>query len=243
MARDPRKAQKAKERRNKRAKEKQKAAARLKSLSPLAVFNALDGSVVTRCTVHSRMDEDGITNLFVSREFPNGIVVLAVFLVDLKCLGVKNVIFEKTNAGGAAAMARMVYSDGGPPVPITPAEAKKLCLGSVAFAAKYGLPPHPDYAQAVKIFDGIDETTCGTEFTFGKDGQPFYIAGPRDGLTNQRRVIDTLERTAGPGGYDFVIPIDAGLDDELPDDPDDDFDGEEDDDPPEGGWALPPRQW
>ncbi len=234
MARDPRKAQKAKERRNKRAKEKQKVAARRKSLSPLAVFNALDGSVVGRCAVHERMDEDGITNLFVSREFPNGMTVLAVFLVDLKCLGVKDVIFESTNAGGAAEMYRKVYRNSGSPVPVTPAEAKKLCVGAVAFAAKYGLAPHPDYAQAAKIFDGIDESTCATEFTFGKDGKPFYIAGPHDSQVRQKRILDTLERTAGRGGYDFVLPLGGPVGGEF----DDDEEFDDDDVQP-----LPPRTW
>jgi len=232
MARDPRKAQKAKERRNKRAKEKHKAAARLKSTSPLALFDKLDGSVVTRCAVNDFMEEEGITNLYVCREFPNGSAVVVCFLVDLFCLGVKDVMFEKTNVGGAVELYREVYKPSGPPRATTPAEAKKLCLGAVAFAAKYGLPPYPDYAQAVKIFDGIDETTCDTEFTFGKDGKPFYIVGPNDGLTKRQRVIDTLERTAGPGGYDFLFPIDADFDDEF-----------DDDGPPDGDeWTLPPRR-
>lgn len=237
MARDPRKAQKAKERRNKRAKEKHKAAARARSTSPLVLFDKLDGSVVTRCAVNDFMEEEGITNLYVLREFPNGTAVVVVFLVDLFCLGVKDVMFEKTNVGGAAELYREVYKPSGPPRVVTPAEAKKLCLGAVAFAAKYGLPPYPDYTQAVKIFDGIDESACDTEFTFGKDGKPFYIVGPNDNHARRTRILDTLERTAGPGGYDFLIPTDDELeDDEWDDDDLDDLPGDDE---------LPPatRTW
>lgn len=39
---------------------------------------------------------------------------------------------------------------------------------------------------------------------FGRDGKPFYFSGPYD---NPRKVVQTLERTCGPGNYDYVAHL------------------------------------
>ena len=38
----------------------------------------------------------------------------------------------------------------------------------------------------------------------GKNGKPFFVAGPYDNATH---IIKQLEKTAGPGNYDYLIPI------------------------------------
>jgi hypothetical protein len=54
--------------------------------------------------------------------------------------------------------------------------------------------------------------------TFGRDGKPFFMAGPHDNAT---RIIRQLEKTAGPGKYNYIARI-ASSDDDLDDDFDDD---------------------
>ncbi len=40
---------------------------------------------------------------------------------------------------------------------------------------------------------------------FGKDGKPFYIAGPHD---NARFIMSKLKQTAGEGNYHFLVTTD-----------------------------------
>ena len=42
---------------------------------------------------------------------------------------------------------------------------------------------------------------------FGKDGKPFYVAGPYDDERKSASVLSRLKRTIGDGNYDFI----AGL--------------------------------
>ncbi|HCJ33979.1 MAG TPA: helix-turn-helix domain containing protein, partial [Ktedonobacter sp.] len=44
------------------------------------------------------------------------------------------------------------------------------------------------------------------QLTFGKDGKPFFVAGPRD---NAARIVKQLEKTAGPGNFDYVAMLGA----------------------------------
>ena len=42
----------------------------------------------------------------------------------------------------------------------------------------------------------------------GKDGQPFYIAGPNDTNLIINHVLNQLEKTAGEGNFKFLLPAD-----------------------------------
>ena len=40
--------------------------------------------------------------------------------------------------------------------------------------------------------------------TFGRDGKPFFVAGPYD---NAPAIVAKLEATAGPGNYGVMAPL------------------------------------
>jgi hypothetical protein len=97
------------------------------------------------------------------------------------------------------------------PVTLEPAAARKLIEGAVAFARTHGLPPHRDYPKARLIFGDVDPNACGDEFAYGKDGKPFFIAGPHDGLSRCRQIIDTLAANCGPDGFHYILPVSRSM--------------------------------
>ena len=72
-----------------------------------------------------------------------------------------------------------------------PAQAGR---GGVQYARDFGFPPHSDYAQAAQLFGDIDAAACPVRYTYGKDGQPFYMSGPYESPAQSRKIIDTLAR-------------------------------------------------
>jgi hypothetical protein len=44
-------------------------------------------------------------------------------------------------------------------------------------------------------------------FTFGKDGKPFYISGPRDTPERSRAIVDRLMERCGPGRFDYLVVL------------------------------------
>jgi hypothetical protein len=52
-------------------------------------------------------------------------------------------------------------------------------------------------------------------FSFGNDGKPFVMSGPNDSPTRIRRIVDTLAKRAGPGGFDYVVHVADFSDGEL----------------------------
>jgi hypothetical protein len=206
MAQDPRKRQKQKERKAAKRKEKRQALAR--------EFVAGLGNQLSAATkypiLHSRFSDelwsDGMGSVLLSRELPDRSVVVSLFLVDRYCLGVKNAFAE--------VLSRSAYDDkyvqtrrpGSALQDVTPAAVRKFVESSVAYAAELGLQPHPDYHKAKLLFGDIDPSACQDEFEFGKDGKPFYVAGPHETSQRIRQIVYTLTHKFGPDGFHFLIP-------------------------------------
>lgn len=206
MARDPRKHQKRQERRNRREKEKRKERSRALSISfsPISLVEAAGNPPFVFCGINRIAFTEGIGNLLVARALPNGQCVMVLFLVDLYCLGIKDVVIEMVPR---SKLERQVVPDifrNEPAESLSPAEALKLVVGAFEFAARYGLYPRGDFERGLGIFLGVDKAEAQREFEFGKDGKPLYINGPYDSLAFQNRILNTLERTAGRQGYEHV---------------------------------------
>lgn len=169
----------------------------------------------------------GMKTALLARKSPTGRVVAVDFLVDSHCLGVKDVfLFTGSLAEWNSLKERM--SQGPPRVDVPPEYVCKLVRGAVEFARSAGLSPHRDYSKGSAILGDLDPDACLTEFTFGKDGKPLFIAGPYDTPARCERIIGTLRRTVGEGNFDFIMPV---LGHELAgitfDDDDDEFDSDD----------------
>lgn len=226
MAIDPRKRQKQLEK--KAAKRKAVQAARKNEHQGALLFAARQLANVGKypiheCLVPERLFELGIGTVIISRRLLNGDIAASFFLIDVYCLGVKFVFF--------GVMSEIEYqlkvaglSGNEEHVAVDPSCARKLIEEAKAYAKQIGFDPHPDYHSGKKIFGDIEAGACSEEFTFGKDGKPYFISGPRDTLEKCKMIINTLTRKLGPDGFHFIIQgsrkvLERGFggDPELPD--------------------------
>lgn len=251
MALDPRKRQKklAKQRAKRKAKAASQRRAQKGGSFWLHSFAGLEFELASRaplyeCYVADEIfkSDQGIGQVIVSRRSGNQ-VAAGIFLIDAYCLGVKDAFaffkplkdFDDILLG---SMSRSVHLR-----KVEPACAKKLILDAIAYARTLGFEPHKDYKLPSKVLRDIDETACATEFTFGKDGKPFFIAGPHDSPARCKQVIDTLHRRFGAEGYHYLVPLspfeEFSDDDDWEDDDeeweDDDEDVDEDEGEDDGG--------
>jgi hypothetical protein len=164
---------------------------------------------IHECLVPDSLFDIGIGNVIVSRRMPNGFIGAAVFLVDVFCLGIKDVFYDVLSpveydyrvSGLQQETFRAIH----------PTCARKLVEGAEAYARDLGFNPHPDYQRARQIFGDLDATACPTRYVFGRDGKPFFMSGPYDTPARSRRIIDTLTRSCGPEGFHFTVARGAPL--------------------------------
>lgn len=202
-----------KRRQKKLAKKAAKRKAKLASLKPwLSTGGGLSPAQAApyplyECLVPEGLFTLGIGNVILTRSLPNGDFAMAGFLVDVYCLGVKNALYNVVSAQDYAAHLHQFEAHAGRFERVHPSCLRKLVEGAVDYARQLGFAPHPDYAQAAKLFGDIEAAACPVRYAYGKDGKPFYISGPQESPTQSRRIIDTLSRRLGPDGFHFMTAL------------------------------------
>lgn len=164
--------------------------------------------------------EDGMGYVCVSRFKSGGRVETGVFLVDTFCLGVKDALFEHfVSIEEYKEFLEELFAE--EPEAMTPAAARRLVEQAVAYAASLGIAPAADYKKGCRVFGGIRAEDSDEEFTFGKDGKPFFMSGPNDSPARCEKILSLLEAHCGAGNYDYLIGEEMpdsdmdGIDDEI----------------------------
>lgn len=178
----------------------------ISELSPSTQMRRSVDAPIYECLVPEELFDKGIGSVVFSRELPNGDIAAVVFLLDTFCLGVKNTMVKVVPEDEYRLLLEHI-SQHETLTSIDPACARKLVEDAEAYAADLGFRPHPDYLVGRIIFGEVDPQSCPMSFKFGKDGKPCYISGPYDTLEKSRRIIDTLTRRCGPGGFEGTLAL------------------------------------
>lgn len=185
------------------------------------------------CRISRSWKEASFAQVLIARQGDSGITA-GLFLVDLGCLGVKDCVsIVDHNETEYRAFVEHV-SEGDTLEECNPALAVKVVEAGVAYASQLGFRPARDYPGARGIFGDIDPDDCNETVPCGKNGRPYYVAGPSD---DAPRVLRTLEARLGPEGFDFLVEGSA-LGDHGPADDDPEFGPPAERDDPEAPTAL-----
>ncbi len=147
------------------------------------------------CWIMKGWQEHGITPVVIARQQSIDTVIYANYLVDLYCLGVKDA-FCNANFSLKRFMDNLTDLCSGIPEDCDVGLAHELVYGAIDFARRYGFEPHPDFKLASMVLDPQETHPVKHPFKFGKNGKPFFVAGPYD---NVKAIISKLERTARSG--------------------------------------------
>jgi hypothetical protein len=188
---------------------------------------------VTTAIVSATLWEDGIGALLLARKKSAGQILFAVFLVDVDCLGVKDAFWRAGTLGDLNEKIREI-EEFQAMRPVAPAGLVKIVKGAVDYARSFGFAPHRDYHNAALLLDGIDPASYPGEFTYGRDGKPFYHQGPNESSAQASAIIQRVVQAGG----DYVAELRADSWDAFGFN--DDSDDSEDDD--EGDSNIPAEQ-
>ena len=169
---------------------------------------------VVQARISTTIWTDGIGEALLARRGPNGMTVISVFLLDVYCLGVKNVIARADSELATNKWMSDLFEKAGPWIDVSPEHIRKLVEESIGYALSLGISPHPECATALMIFGDLDSSKCLQQFTFGSEGKPLFVAGPHDNPSRIQTVISTLQQTCGVDGFHYVLPMDSAR---LPD--------------------------
>jgi len=172
---------------------------------------------IHQCTVNAEWEETGLAQVTVIRKHVNENFTAGFYLVDLKCLGVKDAhyVFNISQHEFNEVYARSEIQVQTENIPYT--LAHNIIYAGLEFAEDYGFKPHKTFTSVAKYILEEDtediellEIPCGNN----EDGAPIYMRGPNDDEAFANRVMAQLEKTAGPGNYHYVSSLDEDWQDE-----------------------------
>ena len=184
---------------------------------------------IFNCFVNQGWEEEGLAHVTIARKHINGNITYCSYLVDLKCLGVKDTLYEfnvseyefdeyKSKLDINLNMLECDYN-----------LVHNIIHAGWEYAEDIGFEPHKDFLSITRYMleeDSDDipfiEIACG-----GENGKPLFVQGPLEDDAIANMIINRLEKRVGAGNFDYVLGgnnpmFDDSYDDE--EDEDEEFD-------------------
>ncbi|MBN1451897.1 MAG: hypothetical protein JW963_12845 [Anaerolineales bacterium] len=174
--------------------------------SPVQVLRNARQYPILGCWIMEGWQESGITPVIIARQQDDEQVLYASYLVDLYCLGIKDVTIDVNvpQKRFERSLPKLCMQE---PEAISVELAHEIVYGALEFAQKYGFEPHYDFTHlhADQVLDSPETHPRSHNVQFGKDGKPFFVPGPYDDERKIKHALQSLERTAGEGNFHFMV--------------------------------------
>jgi hypothetical protein len=163
------------------------------------------GTPIQQCLLQEELFETGIGILVLARGVSTSRIAIGCFLLDVYCLGIKNVMFRSLNASEFQYFVTTMEATS-PLVNINPSDARKLLRDLALWADSIGFSPHRDFAAVEPLFGDVRSDTSTATFQFGRDGKPLYVAGPTESPAQIRLRLKHLRERLDDDGFHYIVP-------------------------------------
>ncbi len=182
--------------------QKRKAELHAGSLAARAVAAA--AMPIRACLINEGWQDRGMASIFLVRGASAHQVTVGMFLLDIYCLGIKDVGFRSLDADEFREFMAITESTLHP-MELEPSYARKLIRDLAAWARSLGFAPHRDFAAVERLFGTVRADDCAEVFQFGDEGKPVYVPSPYE---TPAQIERRLERIAQIEGAKVASPFD-----------------------------------
>ena len=158
--------------------------------------------------------ESGMAHVIVTRVRPSGNLVMASFLVDTFCLGVKDAGYHENITPYDSEKYLGNYKNGMGLEEISYNEAHNIIYGAMAFAEEGGIKPSKEFDPAGYILEEDTDDIPLIEYDFGKNGKHFLVVNPD---RKEMPYYHTLKKNLGDD-FEYVMPFGEEYEDDSDDD-------------------------
>jgi len=160
---------------------------------------------VHECLINPQWKEEGMASILISRKQTDGKLAFGTFMLDTFCLGLKNTFcnanipldeYENTLKEKMYSLTSYIECD----INL----AHQIIYGAIDYARELGFKPQKDFKLSRYILEEPSEKYSAAHLEFGKDGKPFYIAGPDD---NVDYIIRKLSERVGVENFNLTHPM------------------------------------
>ncbi|MEO7308784.1 MAG: hypothetical protein ABIX01_00185 [Chitinophagaceae bacterium] len=156
-----------------------------------------------KCYVNENWQEAAIVNLLVCRRHVNNNITGAFYLVDLKCLGVKDT-FWFFNESEAYIQNKIFKNAPGKFETIDYHLAHNIVFAGHDFAMDYDIHPHKEFATTRFILEADDDNIPLIDVAVGEgpEAKPHLMTY---GMNEHLDALAKLRKNAGEGNYHYTV--------------------------------------
>lgn len=151
-------------------------------------------------------DTTRLVEILFAKEPPFGGVVTCAFRVDLGCLGPKQGFVSQFRTRlEYETEFRAIMLSHTPMIRVEFPLAVKIIRESIRYARGLGFDTPEGVRRTLNALGPLDVANkCDEDIPVGgKDGCPFYVAGPDDDVNH---VVSALARSCGSGNFQYSVP-------------------------------------
>jgi hypothetical protein len=157
------------------------------------------------CNIDATWQRDSFGNLVVARLSPDGSTLCtASALLDFGCLGVKDVAMQTSASRQRFDELQDERIANFPRIDLTIDDALKILLTARDYGRSLDFPQGADLDKMLLLLGDAEAERSTLDVPTGRDGKPFFIAGPRD---NASAIIRHLTDRLGPDGFHFIAEL------------------------------------
>lgn len=168
---------------------------------------------IGECYISDDLEKAGEGHVIVSRRHTGGRISIAVYLVDIWCVGVKDSFYrlrmEDYEYDEMIDSYRLNLRE------CSYDEAHNWIYGAIAFAEEAGIEPDQSFKLTKYMLEEDDDKIPLIEYEYGKDGKHYLVS---HSSLEASRYLPLLEKNLGVGNFDYILNAD---DDDMIDDWDD----------------------
>lgn len=153
------------------------------------------------CWINKGWQEQALANLMFVRQNPKGSFLMAMFMVDLGCQGVKDVnIITDLRAQDVQSLLEEALPDGDR---VESGVAMAILVKALGFAATFEFEPHKEYIVGAALLRGLqpDARALQTVVVGDGKGKPVYYYGAEEDEATVKADRAKLDAACGPRGY------------------------------------------
>lgn len=159
---------------------------------------------IQECWINSKWKEDGLAQTLVARIHSNGNLTVGMFLVDLKCLGVKDATYFFNMDVGEYQELLNKMKDNMPMESINYNLVHNIVFAGIEYAEDLGFENHKDFKISKYILEEDTDDIELIEIECGLHGKPYYIRGPFESDFQAAQIIAQLVKTVGIGNFEIA---------------------------------------
>lgn len=149
--------------------------------------------------------EAGKLQVIISRKHKTGNITAGFYLVDLWCMGIKDSFFDFNLTESDFGLLLESMYDRADLTEVDYVQAHNIIYAAYEYALDLGIKQSPIFEKTTKyLLEEDNDDIPLIEIECGRDGRPFYEQGS-ESAAEASKVIRTLEKSVGKGGFDYQL--------------------------------------